>query len=90
MPGNEEQPIAPEDMTSAELHAHFSKILVGCAQDVDSRFADVNNKLTDTIDKLEGIEASFTTKFQEVLARLPVPTPPPVAPRPHAHATAVG
>ena len=63
MPGNEDQPVAPEDMTPAGLHAHFSKLLVGRAQDVDSRFANVNNKLTDTIDKLEGIEASFTTKF---------------------------
>jgi hypothetical protein len=74
-------------MMSAELHAHFTRLLVGQAQDVDTRLGDVDSKLSDTMDKIVGIEASFNAKldgkFQEVLACLP-PQPQPGVHAPHA------
>jgi hypothetical protein len=64
-----------EKMTSAELHAHFTRLLVGHAQDVDTCLCDVDSKRSDAMDKIAGLEASFNTKldakFQEVLGRLP-------------------
>jgi hypothetical protein len=64
-----------EKMTSAELHAHFTRLLVGRAQDVDTRLGDGDSKLSDAMDKIAVLEASFNTKldakFQEVLGRLP-------------------
>ena len=51
----------PAKMTNKELYEHFNKLLVGQAQDTDTRFADI-------ADKIEGLEASFATplntKFQ--------------------------
>jgi hypothetical protein len=60
------------------LQAHITKLLSDHMQNVDKRFSD-------TIEQLEGLETTFTTKldtkFQEVLACLPPPpparTPPP-------------
>jgi hypothetical protein len=76
-----------EKMTSAELHAHFTRLLVGRAQDVDTRLGDVDSKLSDAMDKIAGLEASFNTKldakFQEVLARFP-PQPQPGVHAPRA------
>jgi hypothetical protein len=67
--------VDPEKMTSAELHAHFTRLLVGCAHDVDTRLGDVDSKFSDAMDKIADLEASFNikldAKFQEVLARLP-------------------
>jgi hypothetical protein len=67
--------VDPEKMTSAELHAHFTWLLVGHAQDVDTCFGDVDSKLSDAMDKIASFEASFNTKldakFQDVLAHLP-------------------
>jgi hypothetical protein len=81
MIGTTKDDVDPEKMTSAELHAHFTRLLVGHAQDVDTRLGDVDSKLSDAMDKIAGLEASFNTKldakFQEVLARLP-PQPQPV------------
>jgi hypothetical protein len=70
MTGTTTDDVDPEKMTSAELHAHFTRLLVGRAQDVDTRLGDVDSKLD--------------AKFQEVLARLP-PQPQPAihAPRDH-------
>ncbi|KAK1665171.1 hypothetical protein QYE76_053330 [Lolium multiflorum] len=69
--------VYPDKMTSVGLHAHFTQILVGRAHDVDLRLGDVDSKLTDAMEKIEGLEESFKTKldakFQEVLARLPQP-----------------
>jgi hypothetical protein len=80
MIGTVKDDVRPEKMTSAELHAHFTRLLVGRAQDVDSRLADVDSKFSDAMDKIAGLEESFNTKldamFQEVLARLP-PQPQP-------------
>jgi hypothetical protein len=49
---------------------------------------DVDSKLSDAMDKIAGLEASFNTKldamFQEVLARLP-PQPQPGVHAPRAH-----
>jgi hypothetical protein len=52
-----------EKMTRAELHAHFTWLLVGQAQDVGTRLGDVDSKLSDTMDKIVGLEASFNTKL---------------------------
>jgi hypothetical protein len=68
-------------MTSAELHAHITRLLVGRAQDVDTRLGDVDSKLSNAMDKIAGLEASSNAKFQEVLARLP---PQPGIHVPHA------
>jgi hypothetical protein len=80
MTGTTKDDVDPEKMTTAELHAHFTRLLVGRAQDVDTRLGDVDSKLSDAMDKIVGLEASFNTKldaqFQEVLARLP-PLPQP-------------
>jgi hypothetical protein len=87
MTGTTKDDVDPEKMTSAEVHAHFTLLLVGHAQDVDTRLGDVDSKLSDAIDKIAGLEASFNTKldakFQEVLARLP-PQPQPGVHVPHA------
>ena len=73
--------IDPETMTNKELHAHFSKLLVGRAQDVDTRLTEMDTRIADVIEKMDGLEATlasqFDTKFQEILARLPAPAPPP-------------
>jgi hypothetical protein len=75
MTGTTKDDVDPEKMTTAELHAHFTRLLVGRAQDVDTCLGDVDSKLSDAMGKIAGLEASFNTKldarFQEVLARLP-------------------
>ncbi|KAK1664846.1 hypothetical protein QYE76_053005 [Lolium multiflorum] len=72
-PGPTKDVVEPDKMTSAELHAHCTQLLVGRAQDVDSRLGDVDSKLTDAMEKIEGLEEAFNikldAKFQEVLAR---------------------
>ncbi|KAK1668552.1 hypothetical protein QYE76_056711 [Lolium multiflorum] len=64
-------------MTNAEMHAHFTHLLGGHATDVDGRLGDVDAKLTDALDKIDGLEAAFNSKldakFQELLTRLPPP-----------------
>ncbi|KAK1649120.1 hypothetical protein QYE76_066925 [Lolium multiflorum] len=64
-------------MTNAEMHAHFTHLLGGHATDVDGRLGDVDAKLTDALDKIDGLEAAFNSKldakFQELLTRLPQP-----------------
>jgi hypothetical protein len=75
MTGTAKDDVDLEKMMSAELHAHFNRSLVGRAQDVDTCLGDVGFKLSDAMDKIAGLEASFNAKldakFQEVLARLP-------------------
>ncbi|KAM0841708.1 hypothetical protein ACQ4PT_058840 [Festuca glaucescens] len=69
--------VDPAKMTSEELHAHFTHLLGGHATDVDARLGDVDAKLTDALDKMDGLEAVFNSKldakFQELLARFPQP-----------------
>jgi hypothetical protein len=69
--------VDPDKMMNAELHAHFSHLLVGHATDVDARLGDVDAKLTDVLDKIDVLEAAFKskldTKFHEVLTQLPQP-----------------
>ncbi|KAK1695348.1 hypothetical protein QYE76_012045 [Lolium multiflorum] len=64
-------------MTNAEMHAHFLHLLGGHTTDVDGRLGDVDAKLTDALDKIDGLEAAFNSKldakFQELLTRLPPP-----------------
>ncbi|KAK1694069.1 hypothetical protein QYE76_010766 [Lolium multiflorum] len=47
------------------------------ARDTDARIGDVDAKLTNALDKLDGLEAAFNSKldakFQELLTRLPPP-----------------
>src|SRR3954462_8625509 len=75
----------PATMTNQELHAHFSELLVGHAEDVDARLEEFDTKLTNAMDKIDRLEKSFNDKldaqFKEVLDRLPAPTPAPLAPR---------
>ncbi|KAK1649494.1 hypothetical protein QYE76_067299 [Lolium multiflorum] len=75
--GTESANVDPANMTSEELHAHFTHLLGGHARDVDARIGDVDAKLTDALDKLDGLEAAFNSKldakFQELLTRLPPP-----------------
>jgi hypothetical protein len=87
MTGTAKDDVDPEKMTTTELHAHFTRLLVGHAQHVDTRLGDVDSKLSDAMDKIAGLEASFNakldTKFQEVLACLP-PQPQPGVHAPRA------
>jgi hypothetical protein len=80
MTGIAKDDVDPKTVTSAELHAHFTWLLVGHAQDVDTRLGDVDSKFSNAMDKIVGLEKSFNAKlnakFQEVLARLP-PQPQP-------------
>jgi hypothetical protein len=80
MTGTATDDVDPKKMTSAELHAHFTRMLVGHAPDVDTHLGDVHSKLSDAMDKIAGLEESFNAKldakFQEVLAHLP-PQPQP-------------
>ncbi|KAK1695620.1 hypothetical protein QYE76_012317 [Lolium multiflorum] len=59
------------------MHAHFLHLLGGHATDVDGRLGDVDAKLTDALDKIDGLEGAFNSKldakFQELLTRLPPP-----------------
>jgi hypothetical protein len=63
MTGTTKDDVDPEKMTTTELHAHFTRLLVGYAQDVDTRLGDVDSKLSDAMDKIAGLEASFNTKL---------------------------
>lgn len=73
----------PATMTNEELHAHFSALLVSRAEDVDTRLGEFDTKLTNAMDKIDGLEKSFNAKldvrFKELLNRLPAPAP--LAPR---------
>ena len=61
----------PATMTNEELHAHFSELLVSRAEDVDTRLGEFDTKLTNAMDKIDGLEKSFNDKldarFKEVL-----------------------
>jgi hypothetical protein len=63
MTGTVKDDVDPEKMTGAELHAHFTRLLVGRAQDVDTCLGDVDSKLSDVMDKIAGLEASFNAKL---------------------------
>src|SRR3954462_2373624 len=69
----------PATMTNKELHAHFSELLVSRAEDVDTRLGEFDAKLTNAIDKIDGLEKSFNAKldarFKEILNRLHAPAP---------------
>ena len=71
----------PATMTNEELHAHFSALLVSRAEDVDTRLGEFDTKLTNAVDKIDGLEKSFNDKldvrFKELLNRLPAPAPAP-------------
>jgi hypothetical protein len=77
-----------EKITNGELHAHFTQLLVGHAHDMDTRLGDVDSKLSDAMEKIDDLEASFNAridaKFQEFLTRLP-PQPQPGVHVPCAH-----
>jgi hypothetical protein len=63
MTGTTKEDVDLEKMTNAELHAHFTRLLLGRAQDVDTRLGDDDSKLSDAIDKIASLEASFNAKF---------------------------
>ena len=52
--------VDPARMTSEQLHTHFTHLLGGHARDTDARIGDVDAKLTDALDKLDGLEAAST------------------------------
>ncbi|KAK1680915.1 hypothetical protein QYE76_041763 [Lolium multiflorum] len=64
-------------MKSEELHAHFTHLLGRHARDTEARIGDMDAKLTDALEKLDGLEEAFNSKldakFQELLTRLPPP-----------------
>ena len=78
MPGDND-PVDPDKMTPKELYDHFTKLIVGQAQDNDTRYVELG-------DKIDGIETSFANqleaRFREVLARLP-PVAPAAPPHPN-------
>ena len=55
--------VDPAKMTSEELHAHFTHLLGGHARDTEARIGDVDAKLTNALDKLDGLEAAFNSKL---------------------------
>jgi hypothetical protein len=57
----------PEKMTDNEMHAHFTKLLVGRAHDVDTRIDTIDLKLSNTMEKIDGLETSFNSKVDFVL-----------------------
>jgi hypothetical protein len=61
MAGTAADVVDSEKMTSAELHAHFTQLLVERAHDVDSRLGDVDSKLTNAMEKIHGLEEAFKT-----------------------------
>jgi hypothetical protein len=63
MIGTAKDDVDLEKMMSAEWHAHFTRLLVGHTQDVDSRLCDVDSKFSDAVDKIGGLEESFNTKL---------------------------
>src|SRR3954464_13662684 len=67
----------PATMTNEELHAHFSELLVSRAEDVDTRLGEFDAKITNAMDKIDGLKKSFNAKldarFKEILNRLPAP-----------------
>jgi hypothetical protein len=63
MIGTTKDDVDPEKMMSAELHAQFTWLLVGRAQDVETRLGDIDSKLSDAMDKISGLEASFNAKL---------------------------
>src|SRR4051812_17147801 len=71
----------PATMTNEELHAHFSALLVSRAEDVDTCLGEFDTKLTNSMDKIDGLEKSFNAKldvrFKELLNRLPAAAPAP-------------
>ena len=72
--------VDPEKMTNTEMHTHFTKLVVDRAQEVDTR-------LVEAMEKIVGIEDSFTKKFDDILAHLPplVPAAPTSPPPPAAN-----
>jgi hypothetical protein len=75
MTGTTKDDVDPEKKTNAELHDHFTQLSVRRAHDMDTRLGDVDSKLFDAMEKIDGLEEAFNTKIdakiQEVLARLP-------------------
>jgi hypothetical protein len=55
--------VDPAKMTPEQLHAHFTHLLGGHAHDVYPRLGDVDSKLTDALEKIDGLEGSFNTKI---------------------------
>jgi hypothetical protein len=63
MTGTAKDDVDPKKMTSAEWHAHFTRLLVGRAHDVDTRLGDVDSKLPNVMEKIVGLKESFNAKL---------------------------
>jgi hypothetical protein len=59
MTGTTKEDVDPEKMMNAELHAHFTQMLVGSAHDVDTRLGNVDPKLSDAMEQIDGLKESF-------------------------------
>jgi hypothetical protein len=86
MIGCDNEAIDPKKMTNKQMHTHFTKLLVGDAPHVGTRIGDIDTKLVNTMEKIDGLEACFNSKLDTVLARLPTPAPTtPPAPCPQGY-----
>ena len=56
--------VDPEKMTNTEMHAHFTKLVVEWAHDVDTR-------LDEAMEKIGGIEDTLAKQLGDILSRLP-------------------
>jgi hypothetical protein len=50
-------------MTSRKFHAHFTQLSVGHAHDVDTLFGDVDSKLPDAMEKIDGHKEALNAKI---------------------------
>jgi hypothetical protein len=68
MTGSDNDDVNLEKMTNKEMHAHFTKLLVGHAHNVDTRIDTIESKLADTIEKINGLETlmcvALTTSWE--------------------------
>ncbi|KAK1616605.1 hypothetical protein QYE76_022122 [Lolium multiflorum] len=58
-------------MMNAEMHAHFTHLLGGHAHDVDARLGEVDAKLTDALEKMDGLEEALTQARRQVPGAAP-------------------
>jgi hypothetical protein len=59
MTGTTKDDVDLEKMPNAELHAHFTQLLVGRAHDVDTRLGDVDSMLSYVMEKIDGLEEAI-------------------------------
>jgi hypothetical protein len=63
MTGTTNDDVDLEKMMSTKFHAHFTQLSVGHAHGVDTRFGDVDSKLSDAMEKIDGHEEALNAKI---------------------------